>query len=126
MPIKQPRTGIIRKPTPQMMKFARSMAVAKAESEQARKLGVAHILAQEAELEMYKHAMNLSEEMWKHHNGAIARSRKPSARMLQERDQAERDFALFSQKHDSLRRLIEKKMAPKKPVAAGHGSSFWN
>ena len=126
MPLKQMKTQIIRKPTPDMIRHAKSLAIAKAENERARSLGDAHILAQEAELEMYKHAMNLSEEMWKHYNQKLARVRKPGARILKGREQAEMDYMMFSQKHEALKRLIQKKMAPKRFREPAMGNSRWN
>lgn len=112
MPVKPMKMMRIMRPTPDMMRHARGMAIAKAESEKARALGTAHILAQEAELDMYANAKNLSEDMWKYYHQKISLMKKPSKRMLKAREQAETDFMLFSQKHDTLKRIIRKKMAP--------------
>jgi hypothetical protein len=125
MPLKPMRMQIIRKPTPIMMRYAKSMAIAKAESEKARALGTAHILAQEAELEMYKHAMNLSEEMWKHYNQKASRAKRPSPGALEGREQAEIDFMLFSQKYETLKRLIQRKMTPTR-VRLPAQANRWN
>ncbi|MEK6958486.1 MAG: hypothetical protein AABW59_00410 [archaeon] len=111
-PIKLPK---IKKPTAAMMMHAKELSRAKAENiSESKILGPGHILAQEAELAMYRHAMNLAEELWKHYNNQIIRSRKPSTRMGQARDQAEKDFKAFSQKQDTLRKYIDKKITPTK------------
>ena len=114
MPLKPKNYLKIKKPTAQMIEQAKKMAIARKEMLESKKLGNRHILEVEAETAMYKHAMNLAEEMWKHYNSIIILSKKPKKEHLQSRQQAEIDFQNYSAKYEYMKKHIEKRMAPRK------------
>ena len=116
MPVKPKSYPKIKKPNVRMMAEARKMAIAKREMQEAKDLGRRHIIEVEAEAAMYKHAMNLSEEMWKHYNEIIARSKKPKKEIVEAREQAEIDFQNYSVKYELMKKHIEKRMTPKKVI----------
>jgi len=117
MPAKPVR--VIKKPTAKMVRQATLMAGARKEMMEARKLGDRHILELEAEAAMFQHAMNLAEEMWKHYQGIVARSKKPKKDVLEARDQAENDFRDYSRKFGHARAALKKRMAKKKLAHVG-------
>lgn len=117
MPIKPKNYPKIKKPSARMVEQARKLAQARKEMLAAKKLGDRHILEIEAESAMYKHAMNVSEEMWKHYNSIIQHSKKPKKSMLNARDQAETDFKIYSLKYENIQKHIEKRINPPKVKA---------
>lgn len=106
----QPGFLRIKNPSLRMKEEAKKLRIAKKEMGIAKKLGNKHILELEAEASMYKHAMNLSNEMWKHYNQIVRNSKKPKKEVLDALHQAEVNFAMYSVKYENIRKYLEKRM----------------
>ncbi len=100
----------IKKPNKIMIEHANKLKKAKLDMTTAKMLGHRHILEIEAEAAMYKHAMNLSEEMWKHYSQSSARSKKPNKQLLKSMEQAQIDFQFYSTKYENLMNVIKKRI----------------
>ncbi len=103
----------IKKPTARMKYEAKKLGIARKEMALAKKLGQKHIIEIEAEASMYKHAMNLSNEMWKHYNQIVRNSKKPKKEFLEALHQAEVNFAMYSIKYENIKKYLEKRMGKK-------------
>jgi len=93
-----------------MKEEAKKLGIAKKEMGIEKKLGQKHILEIEAEASMYKHAMNLSEEMWKHYNQIVRNSKKPRKEILEALHQAEVNFTMYSIKYENIKKYLAKRM----------------
>lgn len=107
MPRRYPK---IKNPSKQMIDEARKMGQAKNEMLAAKNIGRKHILELEAEAAMYKHAMNLSEEMWKYYAELVSKTKNPSEKMKKALKQTEIDFQHYSIKYKNMQKLIKKRM----------------
>lgn len=113
MVAKKPKSGNylqIKNPTARMKEEAKKLGIARKEMGAAKKLGQKHILEIEAEASMYKHAMNLSEEMWKHYNQIVRNSKKPKKETLEALHQAEINFTMYSIKYENIKKYLQKRM----------------
>jgi len=108
MPLKKFNYSKVKKPNARMLEQAKKMSIAKQEMIKSKELGNRHILELEAEATMYKHAMNLAEEMWKHYNSIHPKSKKRKKEISKSKEMAEFDFKNYSAKYDCLKRTIQK------------------